>query len=77
MGAVSWYSSKQKRIAIRSPDSLEWMGGQHYLYMMIKLKLNGTMFLQSLRMARAPIMAATDVAARGLGMIIYLNIRIR
>jgi hypothetical protein len=53
------------------------MGGQHYLYMMIKLKLNGTMFLQSLRMARAPIMAATDVAARGLGMIIYLNIRIR
>lgn len=33
--------------------------------------------LAEFKSGKSPIMAATDVAARGLGMMIYLNIRIR
>jgi len=33
--------------------------------------------LAGFKSGKSPIMAATDVAARGLGMMIYLNIRIR
>lgn len=33
--------------------------------------------LAEFKSGKSPIMAATDVAARGLGMLIYLNIRSR
>jgi ATP-dependent RNA helicase DDX5/DBP2 len=33
--------------------------------------------LAEFKSGKSPIMAATDVAARGLGMMTYLNIRIR
>ena len=63
-----------KKDVIRSPSSFAWMIGQLFQFMEIKVKQRGTgsSVLSEFKAGKSPIMTATDVAARGLGMEIKL-----
>ena len=59
---------------IRLPSRFTWMAGQLFQFMEIKVQQRGTgsSVLSEFKAGKSPIMTATDVAARGLGMEIKL-----